>query len=263
MRHDGPHAENDCDPSSFIMSPTLGSGKITWSPCSRKYLQTFLETSQSRCLLDHGSTAGQLDHTAEGTLPGERFDADQQCMLKYGRGSRHSRQQPLDDICRDLHCQRDRYTWTSHPALEGTSCSLNMWCRSGRCVGKGSAKLRIYTKSGVPIHGGWTPWTVISDCASGCLYGEEGRLRAGSTGIILSVRECSNPIPENGGRNCDGFERKYQACNAMQCLNVPRMTITEFADQICGRAREVDSDLLGTGLQRISSDCNTNSNSTI
>lgn len=43
MRHDGPLAENDCDPSSYIMSPTLGSGKITWSSCSKRYLQKFLE----------------------------------------------------------------------------------------------------------------------------------------------------------------------------------------------------------------------------
>lgn len=43
MRHDGPSAENECDPGSYIMSPTLGSGKITWSPCSRRYLQMFLE----------------------------------------------------------------------------------------------------------------------------------------------------------------------------------------------------------------------------
>jgi hypothetical protein len=46
-------------------------------------------------------------------------------MLKYGRGSIHAIQQPLDDVCRDLHCQRDRYTWTSHPALEGTFCGNN------------------------------------------------------------------------------------------------------------------------------------------
>lgn len=98
MRHDGPLAENDCDPSGYLMSPTLGSGKITWSPCSRRYLQTFLEygnrrnvltyiitiffrSVQAHCLLDHGSSAGQLDHTAEGTLPGERFDANQQCKV--------------------------------------------------------------------------------------------------------------------------------------------------------------------------------------
>lgn len=43
MRHDGPSADNSCDPTSFIMSPTLGSGKITWSTCSKQYLQQFLQ----------------------------------------------------------------------------------------------------------------------------------------------------------------------------------------------------------------------------
>ncbi|KAH1007972.1 hypothetical protein HUJ04_005135 [Dendroctonus ponderosae] len=250
MRHDGPLADNDCDPSSYIMSPTLGSGKITWSACSKRYLQKFLDTPQSRCLLDHGSSAGQLDHGAEGALPGERFNADQQCMLKYGRGSKHSSQQPLDDVCRDLHCERERYTWTSHPALEGTYCGNGMWCRGGRCIAKGSIPKQSYSgalkqspDSG-QVNGGWGDWK-LSECASGCLFGEEGRLRSGSTGIV---------VPQGTGQNCDGLERKYQTCNAQQCLNVPRLTIKEFAEQICTRAKEVDKDLTGSGMQKISSD---------
>lgn len=43
-------------------------------------------------------------------------------MLKYGKDSVRSKNQNIGEICRDLHCQRDRYTWTSHPALEGTNC---------------------------------------------------------------------------------------------------------------------------------------------
>ncbi|PSN53910.1 hypothetical protein C0J52_02463 [Blattella germanica] len=206
MRHDGPLAENECDPGSYIMSPTLGSGKITWSSCSRRYLQLFLETSQSQCLLDHSSSGGQLDHSAEGTLPGERFNADQQCMLKYGRGSIHATQQPLDDVCRDLHCQRDRYTWTSHPALEGTFCGNNKWCRSGRCVGRGLSALQAGYSPNQRVDGGWSS------------------------------------------------DRRFRTCFAEQCGNVQRTTIRDFADQICMRAREVDTELLGTGLQRISSD---------
>ncbi|KAH0813432.1 hypothetical protein GEV33_009359 [Tenebrio molitor] len=165
MRHDGPLADNDCDPASYIMSPTLGSGKITWSACSRRYLQKFLDTPQSRCLLDHGSSAGQLDHSAEGALPGERFDSNQQC----------------------------------------------------------------------------------------CLFGEEGRLRSGSTGIKISTRICNNPR-SHSGNHCDGINKRYQACNAQQCLNVPRLTIREFAEQICTRARDVDKDLNGLGMQKISAD---------
>lgn len=37
-----------------------------------------------------------------------------------------SQTQELSEICRDLHCQRDRYTWTSHPSLEGTRCGDDM-----------------------------------------------------------------------------------------------------------------------------------------
>lgn len=81
MRHDGPQAENNCDPTSHIMSPTLGSGKITWSPCSKKYLDLFLETKQATCLFDKAKSERWLDHDADGRLPGERFDADRQCKL--------------------------------------------------------------------------------------------------------------------------------------------------------------------------------------
>lgn len=124
MRHDS--AENNCDPSLFIMSPTLGSGKTTWSKCSRNYLKAFLGTHQAKCMFDRGHFGTNLDHGAEGLLPGERFDADAQCLLKYGRNSVRSATQQLAEVCRDLHCQRDRYTWTSHPSLEGTRCGEAM-----------------------------------------------------------------------------------------------------------------------------------------
>jgi len=82
-------------------------------------------SSQAGCLFDDSSISEYLDHKLQGRLPGERFDAHEQCMLKYGRGSVHATSQDLSEVCRDLHCQRDRYTWTSHPALEGTLCGPN------------------------------------------------------------------------------------------------------------------------------------------
>ncbi|CAK1584204.1 unnamed protein product [Parnassius mnemosyne] len=243
MRHDGPLADNGCDPSAYIMSPTLGSGKITWSQCSKNYLEKFLDTVQSRCLLDHGNSAGQLDHSAEGILPGERFDADQQCMLKYGSGSRHSAAQNLEDICRDLHCQRERYTWTSHPALEGTRCGEDLYCRGGTCVEREGSTVR---------RGSWGRWSRWSECASACLVDDTHAPAA--AGVAVATRRCNRPRNEHGNNYCTGHDKKYQSCHAQQCNKVSRMTVREFVDQICLRARDVDPDLIGTGLQRIDSD---------
>ena len=82
-------------------------------------------SKQSRCLFDKSTTSNILDHGSNGILPGERFDANQQCKLKYGSTSQHSPTQQLEDICKDLQCARDNYIWTSHPALEGTICGNN------------------------------------------------------------------------------------------------------------------------------------------
>lgn len=45
--------------------------------------------------------------------------------LKYGIDSYHSPAQLIDEICKDVQCSREHYSWTSHPALEGTTCGNN------------------------------------------------------------------------------------------------------------------------------------------
>ncbi|RXG70384.1 A disintegrin and metalloproteinase with thrombospondin motifs 16 [Armadillidium vulgare] len=79
MRHDGLQSGNNCDPSGYLMSPTLGSGKVTWSHCSKRYLNNFLRLSQSKCLRDKPlAPPDGINH--EGLLlPGQRFSAEQQC----------------------------------------------------------------------------------------------------------------------------------------------------------------------------------------
>ncbi|XP_025201614.1 A disintegrin and metalloproteinase with thrombospondin motifs adt-1-like [Melanaphis sacchari] len=254
MRHDGTSSDNNCDPTSYLMSPTLGSGKITWSTCSHEYLEKFLQSSQAGCLFDDSGTSGYIDHKNFGRLPGERFDAHEQCLLKYGRGSVHATSQDLSEVCRDLHCQRDRYTWTSHPALEGTLCGPNKWCRSGRCIHKGLSALQAGFAPHQSIDGGWSDWQPFSDCASSCLLGDKNDLDSGSTGIMTSLRRCNNPRPENSGKSCSGGDQKYKSCSTEQCINAPQLTIKDFANEICLRAKEYDVELLGTGYQKISSD---------
>jgi hypothetical protein len=36
----------------------------------------------------------------------------------------------------------------------------------------------------------WSNWGMGSDCESGCLYGESGRLKEGSTGLKIYTRTC-------------------------------------------------------------------------
>lgn len=44
---------------------------------------SFFSTSQAKCLFDFDQTDPTLDHGAEMILPGERFDADQQCKSHF------------------------------------------------------------------------------------------------------------------------------------------------------------------------------------
>ena len=142
MKHDGRKDLNECDPNGYMMSPTLGSGKNTWSICSQRYLEKFLawvnvkevesKASTLQLLISRSSQASclknpltpKLSRGDDAKLPGEMFPADVQCKLQFGPKSRHSSMQIEQDICTDLHCTRDHYTWASHSALEGTSCGF-------------------------------------------------------------------------------------------------------------------------------------------
>jgi hypothetical protein len=94
-------------------------------------------------------------------------------------------------------------TWYVNLKLKKSSLKvaiLFQWCKGGRCISRGfpvsaaysstsqTSQSRIEKSSGI-----WAKWKPFSDCASGCLFGEEGRLRSGSTGIKISTRICNNP----------------------------------------------------------------------
>lgn len=94
----------------------------------------------------------------------------------------------------------------------------------------------------------WSHWENPTDCESGCLYGESGRLREGSVGLKIYSRVC---LEIKSNKRCTGLDRRYETCAAKQCYSVPKLTIIEFANQICDRAKEFDKDLIGGGLQMI------------
>nr|XP_053639413.1 uncharacterized protein LOC128693667 [Cherax quadricarinatus] len=59
MVHDGQGNAQQCSGSKYIMSPSVGPGKTTWSPCSLSVLHSFL--SQPSCLHDGSGASGVAD----------------------------------------------------------------------------------------------------------------------------------------------------------------------------------------------------------
>jgi hypothetical protein len=62
------------------------------------------------------------------------------------------------------------------------------------------------------IDGGWTDWSQFSPCASECVT----RLNQSPKGVMISTRKCENPMPYNGGKECDGNDKRVKLCDASQ-----------------------------------------------
>ena len=134
MEHDGKQDGNSCDSDNYVMSPTLGSGKTGWSSCSRDYLEKFLQTPQASCVLQPSEHDNILTHFRQSDwLPGQLFDADQQCVLRFGPKSRASQSQPPEEKCQLLRCESGPLVVQAHPALPGTRCGDQKWCLRGSC----------------------------------------------------------------------------------------------------------------------------------
>ncbi|XP_063781355.1 SCO-spondin-like [Pseudophryne corroboree] len=63
------------------------------------------------------------------------------------------------------------------------------------------------TLSACPQNGGFTPWTQWSSCSVTC----------GGLGNMSRTRDCSNPKPTNGGRDCDGPRVDIKYCQTPVC----------------------------------------------
>uniref|UniRef100_A0A3Q3F4P0 SCO-spondin n=1 Tax=Labrus bergylta TaxID=56723 RepID=A0A3Q3F4P0_9LABR len=130
--------------------------------------------------------------------------------------------------------QRTRYR-SQIPESEGTDCQFeevqHKSCDPGLCpplclhdnrelhVGdtwlQGECKQCTCTPEGdycqdidCRVDGGWTPWSVWSDCSVTCGRGTQVRTHA-----------CINPPPRNNGSQCSGPERETQDCHTPLCLD--------------------------------------------
>ncbi|KAK8388902.1 hypothetical protein O3P69_020690 [Scylla paramamosain] len=159
MNHDGQGDASACSSTSYIMSPSVGPGKTTWSTCSARVLHSFL--SKSSCLDDGKGRAGRVhedtdkeDHRIkhylrEGMLkadrkahevklesllrltPGYQFPLTEQCKAMYGRDYHPALTK--EDLCKYLYCTNGVVTRPAHPALEGSFCGSHRVCIAGKC----------------------------------------------------------------------------------------------------------------------------------
>lgn len=56
------------------------------------------------------------------------------------------------------------------------------------------------------VAGGWAAWSEWSRCSVTC-----------GGGLISRQRECSSPVPQNGGKPCAGEAADYETCNKQPC----------------------------------------------
>lgn len=62
---------------------------------------------------------------------------------------------------------------------------------------------------GCIVDGGWSQWGPWSECSALC-----------GGGVTLRIRQCNNPAPQGGGRECSGGADQQKECNRDACTGV-------------------------------------------
>uniref|UniRef100_A0A0N5BXF9 Peptidase M12B domain-containing protein n=1 Tax=Strongyloides papillosus TaxID=174720 RepID=A0A0N5BXF9_STREA len=254
MRHDEPYC-----PSKFIMSSSLGPGKVTWSTCSLRDYHSFLQRLDSRgrnCL--RTTNLPEKLKIPTDLLPGQLYDANLQCQLMHGPGYHQitPRIDHYDGICFMMWCGQNSFgrIITSHPALEGTFCGPNKWCQLGRCVPYTGTQRQVgalttpyptkTTKILDAVDGDWSSWSTARCTPCNCPN------ITGSIGVTKATRTCTNPPPQNGGEECSGSNSIGLVCNRY-CGNSYTISVNQYIIDKCEehKSNKKDPELTGTGSQ--------------
>ncbi|XP_029372857.1 A disintegrin and metalloproteinase with thrombospondin motifs 8 [Echeneis naucrates] len=190
----------------YLMAPLFVSLNKTapWSPCSALYITEFFDNGHGDCLLDVLESAIPLPRE----LPGTKYSLDQQCQQTFGEEFIHCPNTSDSDVCSQLWCQEDGMPQCttkngSLPWADGTPCGSNGTCLHGACL-----STHEVMKPLVVVDGGWSSWGPWQQCSRTC-----------GGGVEFSYRECTEPVPQNGGRYCEGQRVQYQSCNTQPCDN--------------------------------------------
>lgn len=233
MLHDGP-PNNDCPSNGFIMSPSRGTkGETTWSDCSSEVVRKMGETS---CLSDKPSGVFEtLRHDKFENLPGQEWDSHDQCKIFLrDEDATLYNASVIGDVCERVVCKTPNRMgyYKAGPALEGTFCGDQKWCRSGRCVDAEGKEL-------VPEEGGWGEWQ-LGKCKSGCISSSKGSLR--------DHRSCDSPRPRNTAEYCEGEPFRIKLCDDTDLCS-RRESAVSYAGRKCEEWKKVVKDLSSKGAQ--------------
>lgn len=198
--------------SRHVMAPVMAhvDPEEPWSPCSARFITDFLDNGYGHCLLDKPEAPLNLPVT----FPGKDYDADRQCQLTFGPDSHHCPQLPPP--CAALWCSGHlnghAMCQTKHsPWADGTPCGSAQACMGGRCLHVDQLK-----DFNVPQAGGWGPWGPWGDCSRTC-----------GGGVQFSSRDCTKPVPRNGGKYCEGRRTRFRSCNTDICPTGSALTFRE------------------------------------
>ncbi|XP_077324277.1 A disintegrin and metalloproteinase with thrombospondin motifs 13 isoform X2 [Lithobates pipiens] len=201
INHDG--TENSCRGSGYVMAGEGNQNNIqlTWSECSREQLLYFLSSAAS-CVNDLPA----LEDNIPNLKPGLYYGANEQCQIAFGNSALACTFSRNDlDMCSVLSCHVSREDMTSCsrlliPLLDGTECGQNKWCHQGHC--RSLEELNPVAA----VHGVWSSWSAFSPCSRSC-----------GGGVIVRKRQCNNPRPAFGGRDCKGSSLQAKMCNLEDC----------------------------------------------
>ncbi|XP_062331565.1 A disintegrin and metalloproteinase with thrombospondin motifs 14 isoform X2 [Osmerus eperlanus] len=201
MEHDG--QGNRCaDETSMgsIMAPLVQAAfhRYHWSRCSKQELNRYIHSYD--CLLDD-----PFEHKWPKLpeLPGINYSMDEQCRFDFGVGYKMCTAFRTYDPCKQLWCSHpdNQYFCKTKkgPPVDGTECAPGKWCFKGHCIWRSTHQPQGHD-------GSWSSWSKYGSCSRTC-----------GGGVRSRNRQCNNPAPAYGGRECPGSTFDYQMCNTEEC----------------------------------------------
>ncbi|XP_019730092.1 A disintegrin and metalloproteinase with thrombospondin motifs 14 isoform X3 [Hippocampus comes] len=202
MEHDG--QGNRCaDETSMgsIMAPLVQAAfhRYHWSRCSKQELSRYIHSYD--CLLDD-----PFEHKWPKLpeLPGINYSMDEQCRFDFGVGYKMCTAFRTYDPCKQLWCSHpdNQYFCKTKkgPPVDGTECGPGKWCFKGHCIWRSSQE------EPQGHDGSWSSWSKFGSCSRTC-----------GGGVRSRTRQCNDPPPAYGGRECPGSDLDYQMCNMEEC----------------------------------------------